>query len=100
VIAKRSVDQIIQDAKKYTVLRDTWASYFMHDILLNTVNDNGLAKEPGDTSELRRLIQAIKDDGYEFVDLKKWTAAHRNIKHLKPIEIDPPGGTCSGLTSL
>ncbi|MCD6039946.1 MAG: hypothetical protein K0S27_1346 [Gammaproteobacteria bacterium] len=88
VIAKRTVDDIIKDAKRYSVLRDTWASFFLHDVLLNTTDHNGLALKEGDTSEIKRLINAIKEQGYEFVNLQQWTDTHQYIKRPPPIEID------------
>jgi len=91
VIARRTIDDIIKDAKRYAVLRDTWASFFIHDVLLNTKDHNGLAFKEGDTSELERLINAIKADGYEFVNLQQWTDAHQNIKRPEPIEVGGQG---------
>ena len=85
VINKRTVDDIIQDAKRNLVLRDVWASFFIHLQLLNLEKRGGLSKYSGDTSELERLIRTIKALGYEFVDLKTWTRENSLKKRPKPI---------------
>ncbi|HVV69035.1 MAG TPA: DUF2334 domain-containing protein [Gammaproteobacteria bacterium] len=85
----RGVDDLLKDAKRLSVLRDVWASFFIHAQLLNTRDQNGLAKFPGDTSEIERLISGIQSLGYEFVDLRSWTKTHTKPKPPAPIEIDP-----------
>lgn len=92
VLGIRTVDDILKDAKRYSVLRDVWASFFIHDLMLNLKNDKGIANSPGDTSELERLIKTIKDYGYEYINLDQWTTAHLSIPRApQPIEIYPPG---------
>jgi len=86
----RTVDDILKDAKRYSVLRDVWASFFIHDLMLNLTNNKGVANFPGDTSELERLIKTIQSYGYEFVDLKTWTQSHLNITRPAVIETYPP----------
>jgi len=91
VVTKRTVDDIIKDAKRYTVLRDVWASFFIHDLLLDISVSNRTGKYQYNTRELERLIKAIKSDGYEFVNLEQWTAAHSAIKRPEPIEVGAIG---------
>lgn len=86
VITTRSVVDIMRDAKRYRVLRDVWASYFIHDLLLNLQSDHGLAKTEGDTSQISALIQTIKSYGYEYINLHDWVKLHTKAKRLEPIE--------------
>lgn len=88
VLKTVTVDDMIRHMKRNRVIRDAWASYFVHAVLLNLVDDGGLAEFPGDTRELDRLLQSTKDLGYEFVDLPVWTRANLKKKRLEPIEIE------------
>ncbi len=90
VITTHSVADILRDAKRYRVLRDVWASYFIHDLMLNLQSEHGLAKTEGDTSQISYLIQTIKDYGYEYIDLKEWVKLHTKAKRLEPVEPYPP----------
>lgn len=74
-----TVDDMIRIIKRNTVLRDVWASFFIHPILLQSTANGGLAKYPGDTSELERLLSAIKTYGYQFIDLDSWTKQHMEL---------------------
>jgi len=66
---KRLVDDILRDAKRNRVLRDTWASVFFHPFLLNTEENGGLGEFADDGRELRRLVQGIKELGYRFIPI-------------------------------
>jgi hypothetical protein len=67
-------------------LRDVWGSFFVHPAQLNTREDHGTGRFPGDTKEIERLIQAAREFGYEFVDLAEFTKSHRHLKRPAPIE--------------
>jgi adsorption protein B len=58
----RSVDDILIDAKRNLVLRDSWGSFFFHPYILKTEDGK---------NELRRLLKGLKALGYEFTDLDK-----------------------------
>lgn len=77
----RSIADMLDDAKRNTVLRDAWASFFFHADLLAPLADGGRGKFPGDPSDLRQLIQGIKALGYRFISAdeitRKWTLAKR-----------------------
>ncbi len=74
-----TVDDMIRIVKRDSVLRDVWASFFIHPVLLNTLDKDGLAKSKGDTSEIERLLVAIKAAGYQFVDINTWTKDHMEM---------------------
>ncbi len=81
------VDDILRVLKRNLVLRDAWGSFFLHPFLFNTVENGGLAKFPGDTSEVDRLFSEAKKMGYEFVDLKKWqTRRDSNFRKILDVE--------------
>jgi uncharacterized protein YdaL len=94
VKSTRNVDDIIRNASRNVVLRDIWASFFIHATLLNTPKEGGIAKKPGDTSELERLVKSIKGLGYEFIDLKSWLKANTKPKRPLPIEVVLPPIKC------
>lgn len=91
VLIPRSINEILEDARRNLVLRDTWASLFYHSALLGTVADGGRGQFPGDPADLRKLIEGIKNMGYRFVTMdevnKRWLwpkrAATLNLKESR-----------------
>lgn len=77
VLAVRSVETILKDAKRNLVLRDVWGSAFFHPFLLE-----GKTKEQND---LKTLLHGLKELGYQFVNLNDWTAANEKAKLKKRI---------------
>lgn len=77
VPSPKTVDDLIRIVKRNSILRDVWASFFMHPHLVNTTTRMGLGGFPGDTRELERFIVEIRKAGYEFIDLK--TFAKNNV---------------------
>jgi uncharacterized protein YdaL len=73
VIQVQTVMDIIQTAKRNRVIRDVWASFFIHPSLLNTASNGGISRYPGDTKWLEDLVTQIQSLDYEFVDLNVWT---------------------------
>ena len=72
VIRTRSVQQMVRDAKRNLVIRDSWASFFYHPFLFNSFESGGRGYFPGDPAELKFLVSEIKKLGYEFIDLKSF----------------------------
>lgn len=58
--AQRSVADIKRSLKQLRVIRDAWASFFWHPQMISSTA--GL-------QSLRQIIQAIREEGYEFLDL-------------------------------
>lgn len=87
VIRTRSVQQMVRDAKRNLVIRDSWASFFYHPFLLSSFEAGGRGYYPGDPAELQFLIREIKKLGYEFIDLKSFietnTLAKRNETQMR-----------------
>lgn len=91
VVSARSIDDMLEDARRNLVLRDTWASLFYHPALLDILENGGRGQYPGDPTDLRKLIGGIKDMGYRFITVdevsKRWTLPKRNetlsLKELK-----------------
>lgn len=88
VVWPRSVDQILEDARRNLIIRDCWASLFFHPYLLNSYLNDGIGKFPGDASELRRLIKGLKKLGYEFINLNEFIEKQENveIKNVKVVQ--------------
>lgn len=78
----RSVDDILSDAKRNRVLRDVWASAFIHPFLLHgeTLQNN----------KLRTLIKGLKNLGYKFVNLDQFVNSSGVPKNqqLKLIDLE------------
>ncbi len=82
-----TVDTLIERIQRNAVLRDTWASLFIHPFMVEDKAHGGLGEFSGDTREIERLIAAIQNAGYEFVDLGTWTQSH--LKKIRPQPIEP-----------
>ena len=84
VVRTRSVQEIVDDAKRNLVLRDAWASLFYHSFLLGTIEAGGRGEFPGDPKELRFIIRELKKLGYKFINLDEWVK-----KNTVPIRPEP-----------
>lgn len=83
----RSIDQILEDARRNLVLRDTWAASFFHPYLLTDITNGGVGNYAGDVEQLRTLIRGIKNLGYKFVNLEEFSEATQKVKNVKRLEI-------------
>ena len=81
VLKSRTVDQILASAKRNLVLRDAWASFFVHPLMILARGDSGTGRFAGDTSEIRRLVREIKAMGYEFVNLGRWIENQKGFEN-------------------
>lgn len=57
----RHVDEMLEIARLNKVVRDAWASFFWHPVLINT--ELGIAS-------LEKLVDGIRAEGYEFASLR------------------------------
>ena len=89
VLKSVTVDDMIRIMRRNAVLRDAWASFFVHPSMLDTAAFGGTAARPGDAGELERLVRAAREHGYEFVSLSDWT--RRNLRPIRPepVEVMP-----------
>ena len=84
-----TVDGMIANMKRNRVLRDSWASFFIHPFTLESHANEGLGAFPGDVREVERLIAATREYGYEFIDLSAWIRDNTLPKRPVTIEIQP-----------
>lgn len=84
VVFPRTLKEIVADAKRNLVLRDTWASMFFHPYLLTDLYNDGIGAFPGDTAPLTELIREIKKLGYEFVSTTEFV---ENNNYIRPVPI-------------
>lgn len=80
VVQPRSVDDIIADAKRNSVLRDVWGSLFYHVQLFNTEAHEGRGRYPGDPAELQKIMSEMKKMGYRFVSVDSFIKQSGNPK--------------------
>lgn len=84
VVATRSVDKILADAKRNLVLRDVWASVFYHPFLLDpALNPENL----GPNKDLDRLVKGIKNLGYNFINLDTYATQNTRAAGKPRIEL-------------
>ena len=83
----RSLAQMLEDARRNLVLRDTWASSFFHPYLLTDIVNAGIGDYPGDTRPLTNLLRGMKKLGYKFINLEDFVDQTKNVKNTKRIEI-------------
>ncbi len=72
VVQPRTMKEIVADAKRNLVLRDTWASLFFHPYLLTDLYNDGIGAFPGDSAPLVGLIRELKGLGYEFISAQQF----------------------------
>ncbi|MFS4457743.1 DUF2334 domain-containing protein [Bdellovibrio sp. HCB2-146] len=85
VINPRSKEEIVRDAKRNLVLRDTWASLFYHPFLLTSFEEGGRGAYPGDPAELEFIIREIKKLGYKFISLEDFINKNTVEKRPEPL---------------
>lgn len=78
----QSISDMIECAKRNRVLRDHWASLFIHPVLIQPPWEEGLGEFPGDGRKILELLTTIQSFGYEFIDLEDWVKAHPRV--LRP----------------
>ncbi|NBY18788.1 DUF2334 domain-containing protein, partial [bacterium] len=88
VLRTLTINDMIRIMKRNRKMRDAWASYFIHPFLLEETGGEGLARFPGDTSEIERLIKGTREAGYEFVNLRDWVKQQNLVKASETIEIE------------
>lgn len=72
----RTVDVMLEDAKRNLVLRDVWASAFYHPFLLDP-SINSANQEITKPKDLERLVSGIKALGYKYINLETYADAHK-----------------------
>lgn len=88
VLRTLTITDMVRIMKRNRKMRDTWASYFIHPFLLEETGGEGLARFPGDVSEIEKLIQGTREAGYEFINLKDWVKQQTLAKAPQSIEIE------------
>lgn len=63
----RKVELILEQAKALQVVRDGYASFYIHPFVIKAMDNNNIDGK----AVLKILIDGIKELGYEFVDVKK-----------------------------
>lgn len=87
VLRTLTIDDMVRIMKRNRKMRDTWASYFIHPFLLEETGGEGLARFPGDVSEIERLVKSSREAGYEFINLKDWIDKQPLTRRPEPIEV-------------
>lgn len=85
VLKPVTVDDMIRIMRRNSVLRDAWASFFVHPSMLELTAMGG---DAAGSKEVRRLLAAAAEHGYEFVALSKWTK--ENLKPIRPEPVETP----------
>lgn len=86
VVATRSVDRILADAKRNLVLRDVWASVFYHPFLLDPALNPENQGNP-QVKDLERLVKGIKDLGYNFINMDQY-ANSNSTRGLPRVDLE------------
>jgi uncharacterized protein YdaL len=71
----RTPRQMLADARRNLVVRDYWASFFVHTHLFASRAEGGVGRRHGDTAELSKLLAGLKALGYRFVGLREFEAS-------------------------
>jgi uncharacterized protein YdaL len=82
----QNIGEMLESAKRNRVLRDHWASLFIHPVLILPSWEEGLGEYPGDGRPVIELLDGIRALGYEFIDLKEWVKT--NPRAIRPAPKD------------
>lgn len=85
----RSLEDILEDARRNLILRDTWAASFFHPYILTDITNGGVGDFPGDTRPLKKLLKDMKDLGYKFVNLEEFAEKTKAVPNTKRIKLKP-----------
>lgn len=85
VVATRTVDTILEDARRNLVLRDAWASVFYHAFLIQNEYDSNGVEQPHD---LEKLVIGLKNLGYDFVNLNTYSDSNQTLIGKPRIELE------------
>ncbi len=80
------IEDLIRILRRNRVLRDNWGSFFIHPFQVEETKNEGIGRYPMDTSEIEKLIDAAREAGYRFLDLKTWVRDASLEKRPEPIE--------------
>jgi uncharacterized protein YdaL len=83
----QNINDMLECAKRNRVLRDHWASLFIHPVLILPSWEEGLGEYPGDGRPVLELLNGIQALGYEFIDLKDWVKNHPKSIRPAPKEL-------------
>lgn len=78
----QEIGEMIASAKRNRVLRDHWASLFIHPVLIQPPWEEGLGEFPGDGKKILELLNTIQSLGYQFIHLEDWVQSHPRL--LRP----------------
>lgn len=78
----RTVDHMLADARRNSVVRDYWASFFYHPYIFSNAEDGGIGRFAGDTIELRKLFIGLKLLGYNFTGLSEFESSIKPARQL------------------
>lgn len=73
----RSLENIVADAKRNRVIRDSWASFFIHvSYIMRMDGQNPESPESG-IEKLVKTVRTLKELGYSFQNANEWTQARK-----------------------
>lgn len=71
-LGPRTLREMAANAKRNRVLRDQWASFFVHPYILEDI--------AADSEKVRRFVRAIRSYGYEFIDLEEFISDRHRVE--------------------
>ena len=85
-----STDAMLANAKRNSIIRDYWASFFFHPFIFANKSRGGLGRHDGDTTELKKLVIGLKRLGYTFVGLPEFEHMVAGWSHEKEAAVSLP----------
>ncbi len=85
-----TVDDMIENMRRNRVIRDAWASMFVHPFIVGDHESGGIGETPGDNRKLVKLFTQAKALGYDFISVQEWAARADHPYRPEPIEVRIP----------
>ena len=84
-IPARTFDDILSCAKRNLVIRDSWASLFLHVSYIRALDAQSPPKSGRGLEKTKDLLQAMKDLGYEFLNADQFIAPRKKLIRPNPV---------------
>ncbi len=69
---ERTLEMLFADAKRNRVLRDSWASFYIHISDIERINAQFPDQKDAGTSKTLELVRNLQALGYEFKNINEW----------------------------
>ena len=75
-VPERTLEMIFADAKRNRVIRDSWASFYLHVSDIERINAQFPEMKDAGLTQTLAMVQQLKQIGYDFQSVNQWIRSH------------------------